>query len=188
MDWSTTKMPAFESPQSYGESQEKAFRILMWRLIGSPVSYPTLNTTRTYLAATLKLGLVGTVGFGGFGNSLPAEDGVSASSPNAVQRHLVDICLASAAIRRWIDVSSEVDAHWGCCGAYGDSLALCIRSFCEEPWRSMGAWPGLSATSHHCCGYPILIPPADSGWVDEKSCMRRQSRRHHVHVASFTAG
>jgi hypothetical protein len=48
----------------------------------------------------------GTVGFGGFGNSLSAEDGASASSPNALQGRLVESGLASAALRRWIDVSS----------------------------------------------------------------------------------
>jgi hypothetical protein len=46
----------------------------------------------------------GTVGFGGFGNS--PEDGASASSPNALQGHLVESGLASAALGRWIAVSS----------------------------------------------------------------------------------
>ena len=44
--------------------------------------------------------LGGIGGFGGFGNSLFAEDGVSTSSPNALQGHLVDSCLASATVRR----------------------------------------------------------------------------------------
>ena len=118
-----------------------------------------------------------TVGFGGFGNSLSAEDGASASSPNALQGLLVDSCLASAAVCRWIDVSSEADAHGGCCGAHRDSLALRVRSPCEEPWRSMG--DGYSApSSHHSVRGPGACKCRAGERPSKRWCGRRDLNPH----------